>query len=504
LAASDARRPVHRLAARVSGYRLLRRTHFRQEEIAMSPINHVKHWMLAGLLTGSLACVAMLPVSAHASEKWTVKGRITAARTLPELTQAFGATSGVAGITVKVSARSKIPLGWGTWNSWGTMRTDADGNFQVTETHGNDRRQFRVEILFDSDRLRIKEGQETSIKLDGQGFPLDIDLDLTDKDWHEVHNDKGGDGRKAGVIDLGNIALTRPIVKQHADLWFLYNKVFDVLAGYGAGYAFQRKVVVKYPMGIANNNPNSASYSNPVNRHVYIKDGDFHARTLIHELMHQWVYDRSTGEDSMAWQLAKHGDTHQDRENTTFVPFHEGFAEWSSYKLIKEVTAGKLLNFSEDVVYQYPDIPLTRKYVGSMLKPSERSLANLDYTETGWHSLFNILTYPYLDRVDFDRPLIEGDEDKKTKDSEFAFVSLFSTQSCPDKRLGYSLKDVLSVFLKYPSKGIDGYMKKDDLNFRNFLDRAGAILPALEREKIEQVKSYLDPVGTSLPCPAKS
>jgi len=45
--------------------------------------------------------------------------------------------------------------------------------------------------------------------------------------------------------------------------------------------------------------------------------------------MHQWAYDHSTGEDAMAWQLLKHGTTHQARENTTYVPFHEGFAEWS-------------------------------------------------------------------------------------------------------------------------------------------------------------------------------
>ena len=451
------------------------------------------------LLMGSLVCAVVFGASAHAAEKWTIKGRIVASHTLPELTKAFGTSSGVAGITVKVSARSKIPGGWGTWNSWGTMKTGADGNFQVSESHGNDRRQFRVKILFDSGRLRIKEGQETSIKLDKQGFPLDINIDLTDKDWYEVHNDKGGDGRKAGVINLGNIWITNPIAKQHADLWFLYNKVFDLMAIYGPAYAFQKKVVVKYPMGLGTNIANSASYSNPVTGHVYIKQGQFHSRTMIHELMHQWVYDRSTGEDSMAWQLAKHGDTHQDRENTTFVPFHEGFAEWSSYKVIKEITDGKVLNFSEDFVYKYPDIPLTRVFVASKLGPSERSLANLDYTETGWHSLFNVLTYPYLDRVDFNKQLIEGNT--SASDSKFAFVSLFSTHSCPDKRLGYSFKEVLSVFMKYPSKGIDSYMKKSDLNFRNFLDRAGTVLPGFEKEKIKQVKSYLNPVGDTNPCP---
>jgi hypothetical protein len=449
------------------------------------------------LLVMALIVVVGASGSVHASEKWTVKGKIMVTHVLPELSQVFGTSNGLAGITVKVSARSKIPAGWGTWNSWGTVKTGPEGGFQVSETHGSDRRQFKVEILFDSDKLRIKEGQETSITLDSTGFPLDIDFDLTDKDWHEVHNDKNGSadsGRKAGVIDLGNIFVTSAVVKQHADLWSLYHKVFDLFEGYGRDYAFKDKVVVKYPMGIAGSNPNSASYSNPVNRNIYIKNGEFHSRTLIHELMHQWEYERSTGEDYMAWQLVKHFDTHQPRENTTFVPFYESFAEWSSYKILREITEGKLLNFTEDYVYKYPDIPLNRSYVGDALNNSERFLANVDYTERGWHSVFNILTYPFLDRVDFNKALTEDYD-------EYAFVSIFSTVSCPKARLGYSLKDVLSVFMKYPTKGIDSYINKSETNFRYFLDRAGAILPGLDSERVKQVKSYVDPNSDKNPCP---
>ena len=50
------------------------------------------------------------------SEKWTVKGRILVEHVLPELAAAFGEHGGVAGVTVEVSARSKLVVGWGTWN----------------------------------------------------------------------------------------------------------------------------------------------------------------------------------------------------------------------------------------------------------------------------------------------------------------------------------------------------------------------------------------------------
>jgi hypothetical protein len=425
------------------------------------------------------------------SEKWTVKGKIMVEHVLPELAEAFGENGGVAGITVKVSARSKLPIGWGTWNSWGKLTTGSDGSFQVSENHGGDRRQFKVELLFDSDNLRIKEGQETAIiEFDSKGFPLNIEFDLTDKDWHEVHNDDDGpatDGRKAGVINLGDIFIKRTVVKQHADLWTLYLKVFGLFAGYGADYAFQNKVMVKYPMKLG-----GISYANPLNNNIYIDEDEFDSNTLIHELMHIWEYERFTGEDSMAWQAVKHGDTHQDRENTTYVPGLEAFAEWSTYKILKEITDGKLLNF-ECSAYKYPDIPLTRKYVGAALSESERVLANVDYTERGWHSLLNILTVPYLDHVDFNKSLLETDD-------MYAFYSVFSAVSCPDKRLGYSLKDVLSIFLKYPTKGIDAYMNKGDMNFYSFLDRAGAILPGFESEQIRQVKVYLSPNRVENPC----
>ncbi len=92
-----------------------------------------------------LAALLHAPAPARAAEKWTLKGKLVVAHVLPELTQLLGSAKGpVAGVTVKVSARSRVLGEWGTWNSWGKAVTRADGSFSFTEDHGGDRRQFKV------------------------------------------------------------------------------------------------------------------------------------------------------------------------------------------------------------------------------------------------------------------------------------------------------------------------------------------------------------------------
>lgn len=419
-------------------------------------------------------------------ERWTVKGRIVVDHVLPELVEMSGSRSGLGGITVKVSARSKIPIGWGTWNAWDSVKTGPDGRFDVTKEKGSDRRQFRVRILFDSNKLRIKEGKETSLTWDSTGFPIDLDIDLTDKDWHEVHNDADNDTqRRAGVHDLGDIRVRRDVVRRHADMWVLYNKAIDLMASFGSAFAFADKVVVKYPMSIAGQG--SSSYWNPINKHGYIKDGQCNAYTLLHELSHQWEYDHCTGETAMAWQLVKHGTTHQARESTTYVPFLESFADWAAVMMLREISGGTLDNFLQVPAYARPNHPFSRDYIGGNLSEQERNLANLDYTERGWYGLFSVLTFPWLDRVDVDRHLT----DTQGEDSRYAFLSLFSDIS--DLQLGFSFKDVLSVFLRHPGRSIDALLPTREMNFRDFLNRAGRILPDFDADKIKAVKSLLNP-----------
>lgn len=420
------------------------------------------------------------------AERWTVKGKIVVNHLLPELKEMLGTQSALEGIQVKVSARQKIPLGWGTWAAWDTVTTDASGAFSVTKEKSSDRRQFKVQILFDSTKLRIKEGKETNVSFGGDGFPIDIDIDLTDKDWHEIHTDKDDDTeRRAGVHDLGSMQVTATIPRKHADIWILYNKAITIVDDYGADYAFKTKLVVKYPMSIS---PKvSASYWNPINHHGYIKEDHFNAYTLLHEVAHQWEYDHATGEILMAWQLAKHGSTHQSRENTTYVPFLECFADFWAVKMLQAMSGGTLRNFIQSAPYEKPDQPFARTYIGGLLASQERNLANLDYTERGWYGLFTVLTYPYLDRVDVDRYFTDTEGEHR----EYAFVSLFSDVS--DLQVGLTFKEVLSIFLRQSGAGLGELLKTYEMNFDSFLARADKILAKLTPAKVGQIKAMLDP-----------
>ena len=210
-----------------------------------------------------------IPIIHRRITSWPRNGpsRVASSSTtyLPELSKAFGAREGVPKAVIKVSARSKVLSGWGWWNSWGQVTTKADGSFTVSENHGGDRRQFKVEVLFDSDRLRLKEGQETSIRLDGHGFPLDVEFDLTDKDWFEVHDDEN-DGAptvaRPGHRPRGHRRhrCGGPSARRH---------VVPLRPGHGPDRRLRSRLRVRQaghrqvPDGNRRQRPASASYNNP-------------------------------------------------------------------------------------------------------------------------------------------------------------------------------------------------------------------------------------------------
>ena len=124
-------------------------------------------------------------------------------------------------------------------------------------------------------------------------------------------------------------------------------------------------------------------------------------------------------------------------------------------------------------------------------RANERNLANLDYTERGWYGLFSVLTFPWLDRIDVDRIFV----DTEGEHPNYAFLSLFSALS--DLRTGYSFKELLSVFLKKPGANVNALLSTNEMNFKDFLNRAGKILPGLDADKIRGVKQLLNPVSSA-------
>lgn len=429
-----------------------------------------------------------------AKQIWTVKGRVVLTHLIPEVTDIEGSsTTGVRGITVDVQAREKIPFGWGWWNSWAKVTANSDGHFTVSKEKDSDRRQFRVKILFDNDDLRVKEGQQTGISIGGDGFPIDIDIDLTDKDWYVIHDDRekseAEDGRRAGTHDLGDIKILATRARQLGDIWVLVTDAIADLAVMGPEWGFKKKLVVKYPMGFGNSIDSFDSYSNPINGSVYIKEDQLFARTILHEVFHQWVYGRTTGEDGMAWQLVKHQDIHGKREFTTFVPFHEALADWAAYRLLDRMTGGARQTFHEDNSDFHPDTPYSRDHLGKAFdNDSERLLANVDYTERGWTSFFKLLTYPKLYELD-----LNGQDTYATDDYQPGPRS-------PRPTADLSFPRVLKVFntdVTIPESAHK--LANADLTFERLMPRAQAVCPAMTDDVVEAILLCLDPNATRNP-----
>jgi hypothetical protein len=127
------------------------------------------------------------------------QGTIAVDHVLPELTQMLGSRAGGQHHR-QVSARSKI-LRLRHWNAWDNVVTGADGGSR-SPMKGSDRRQFKVQILFDSSKLP-DQGGESQLSSGPTAFPSTSDLDLTDEDWHEVYATRTRCERQAGVHDLG-------------------------------------------------------------------------------------------------------------------------------------------------------------------------------------------------------------------------------------------------------------------------------------------------------------
>ncbi len=419
-------------------------------------------------------------------ETWKIKGKISVNHLLPELVDAFNTSSPLSYVTLRVKVRAKNVLGWGTWNSWGNIKTNSKGEFSISKQKGTDRRQFKIELFYDNSKLRLKEGGTWSTN--NSGFPIEINaFDFTDKDYFLVYSDKDkGKERKAGTHEI-NIKVKSGRKQRLGDIWVLYSKILKLFDGYGSSYKFKKKIVAKYPMNIG-----GVSYANPVNNHIYIANkwdstSKFKGstNTLIHELMHIWSYQHSKGEDAMTWQAAKHGSTHQDRENTTFVPFQEAFAEWSSYRVLRAITDKKLKKFDDNNSFNYPHRPLSRKYIGEHFSRSERKLANMDYSERGWHSLFNLLTTTdyQLENMDFNGSGKYAELTKNIVTSEGAKTYL----------------KVLKVFLAHPKANVSKALSKNEMNFYAFLKRAEKILDDVDDDRVSLIKTCLNPNSTKNP-----
>ena len=115
--------------------------------------------------------------------------------------------------------------GDGPWTEWGTVRTDADGDFAVSETNNGKSRFFRVQARLYGVDLVVEDGTLADLGA----------LDLADRNWRTIW--KSGTQREGPAVSVGtrvfasgqSLELGDPIFRRQALIWYVLRAAIDRL-----------------------------------------------------------------------------------------------------------------------------------------------------------------------------------------------------------------------------------------------------------------------------------
>lgn len=445
--------------------------------------------------------------SVDANCEWTVTGKVRVNHAMPELEDALGEFSDLAGIKVKVSAQLRLsnnPLTgaiWGTFDKWDEVTTNSRGEFTVRHTPTlsacDGVRRFKVEVKFQSDDIELRHATATSSLTKVKWYTIvDQDREQTDHtvdvgtktfDWQHAH-------------DLGEME-----ARAHAEMWVVYSALIDKLEEYGSAYEFDGPLTVKYPHNswLAGDDV-EASYANPITNNVYIFRGNdcpenrlipdedacenhLTVNALLHEAMHVWAYEHSTGEDDLALNLITSGSTHCFEPS--HVAFHEGFAEFAAERLAK-------ILFDIEA-----PLPVTRDAMqdGFTCEGSTNRLTSTGQVEThdyGWITSLRTLIKGGLHNWSYEGSTTSRSFWSSTNEiTQAQSVTLRTT--CDSPRIVF--KDVLTTFMADPAKGYPSALNNSGMNLEDFVDRLTDIHD-LGTDTRDALLTLMDPAATEQPA----
>ncbi len=419
----------------------------------------------------------LVPETAQAGCDWTVNGTVSVDHEKSSFRDALGSNSKLEGINVKVSSRTKVLGKWATWNSWGTVRTNANGYFSVRKSKNCAKRQFRVQVEFKDPDLEMRHERSTN---------------TTEKvKWYKIY-EYGGSGRSAGTLSLGNkrfsgsgsYDLDNREARSHASIWVVAQDAQDYMASLGSAYAFTSDIRIKYPHNsLPAPDHAEASYANPTTKVIYIhkSSGKDHLSvgTVLHEMAHIWAYNHSSGEICLTETLLANGSTH-GLVGDHCVAFHEGFAAYWADEVERALYGGS------------KTLPYSRRKLASK---SLGTAALVQRHDDGWWSALHMLTTPKIH---------EYSVGTKTTGSS----NRISKVSQPPLRCtspSVSFKDVLRSFNASPSKGYGSKLSRSETTLVKFFDRVGKINGSISDAKADRMREFSDPARTNQPqaamCP---
>jgi hypothetical protein len=430
---------------------------------------------------------------------WEVTGRLVAEMRHGPTQAAFGADAALANVRVRVQARARtIGNNFGTWRRWGPrdLETDANGDFTVAMERNCRDRQFRVQVRFENDDIKMIRGPGRR---------------TNETVWYMAHNDvvAGNTRTNADItIDLGDLRFGRNepfqrgqfTPRSHAGMWVLARATVEHLAGMANRFAFRRQLRIRYPfdgtLDRALGGDARASFVSPIGfeqrRTVNIvrfarqaggmeDHWDLSASgpdTLLHEIGHFWAYDVSQGENCLFTALVALGDTHVLMP-TPCPAFHEGFAEWFSEALMT------------DILGEAATLPDTRDQISTGWGEPLPTIDVAERRDNAWTSWLHTLTLDNIRRYDFH----EAGEAGAPSTIDLLPAVPAESDGCVEQP-DIGTRQVLQIFLRHPNRGQPRFLRQNQLRLTPFLERAVDILPQLTDSHHAAFMALMDPQGT--------
>jgi hypothetical protein len=378
------------------------------------------------------------------------------------------------GIEVKVSA-SDIG-GDGPWTEWGTVRTDADGDFALSETNNGRTRFFRVQTRLVSADLVVEDGTGGDIK----------SLDLLDRNWRTIW--KSETQREGPAVSVGTrvfasgqpLDLGTAIFRRQALIWYVLRSAIDRLEAEDPWFSVNREIKAIYPANTF------LSTSNSDYDKIHLTQGqpddDWYPDVVLRFFMLLWQRNHTDGLRKMS--------------GFPSAAFAQGFALFASNALLHELWGLRL------------NRPLNRRAVAAELALStldeiessepgvENALRLLRYGDRkGWWSHLFGTAHAYPDN----RPDDDGDGEVDHPD-EVGVKYRLDARELPADPYHLSLWDILRTFRANPAKGWDTDLEvgNPDYSLIRFVDRAVDIHDLGEDVHV-MLMSCIDPLSTDEP-----
>ena len=411
-----------------------------------------------------------------APKVWTISGRV---RVRESEIDGDSHDRPLKGIEVKVSA-SDIG-GDGPWTEWGIVRTDADGDFAVSEANNGNSRFFRVQARVYGVDLVVEDGTLADFGA----------LDLADRNWRTIW--KSGTQREGPAVSVGtrvfasgqSLDLGDPIFRHQALIWYVLRTAIDRLKDEDPWFAIGSQTKALYPSNpFIHDSFNSASrlylHEHPDDENPEVA---WHPAFVLQRFMLMWHDFHTVGQ-----REALRGSPN--------AHFAEGFSLFASNALLHELWGVRL------------ERPLNRRATATELAMS--TFDEIEDSDTGVQNALRLLrgseregwwsnllgtaqSYP-------DNRLDDNGDGQVDHPDEVGVKYRLDKRQLPAEPHSLSLWDILRTFRANPAKGWD-----TDLDIENplssvlwFIDRAVDIHEISEQTR-QAIRQWLDPLGTSEP-----